>query len=200
MSQIHIACKIVLIGDGGCGKTTLRKKFMGESLHEEYIPTLGVDFSIKRITIGNRAMITFQIWDLAGQPHFKEVRAPFYKGARGAMVVYDVSNLASFRNVPLWVMELLKNCGYKVPIVLVANKIDLRDKVFPHITTELGMELAKELENILELPVPYIETCAIRGDNVDKAFYKLARMIIEVELRKKKGVLDAKTTSEGQKH
>ena len=74
--------KVVLIGDGGVGKSTLRRRFMGETFKAQYIMTIGADFSAKVIELGGRR-VKFVIWDLAGQPHFREVRADFYRGASG---------------------------------------------------------------------------------------------------------------------
>lgn len=165
--------KLVLLGDSAVGKTTLRLKYVGKTLDSDYLPTLGADFSLKQMLFANNAL-KFQIWDLSGQPSFANIRRTFYVGAQGALVLYDITNRNSFFNIPLWIDEFLNHNGQgKMPIVLLGNKIDLRAKRKELITAEEGKEVAKTLSVEKGVPISFLETSALTGINIDKAFEKL---------------------------
>jgi len=171
--------KIVLIGDGGVGKTTLRRRWMGEGFITSYILTVGADFAVKTLITPYGHEVKFQIWDLGGQPHFKEVRKTFYAGTTGALVVYDVTNRKSYNNVFGWIEEMLKHVNKKIPIVLVGNKIDLRNNTPDAITTEEGIKLRRKIIEKYGLKVLFIETSAKTGENVDKAFQVMAKLLLQ---------------------
>ncbi|RLI31430.1 hypothetical protein DRO48_00745 [Candidatus Bathyarchaeota archaeon] len=178
LSAANLLFKIVLIGDGGVGKTSLRRRFMGEAFTTKYIETIGADFAVKELTASNGTQIRFQIWDLAGQPRFRAVREGFYKGSRGALLVYDVTKGETYNNVPIWAEELRKNVAVMPPIVLVGNKIDLRVGEGVYVTPDYGEMMREYLERRYEVPVYFIETSAKTGENIQKAFYMLAEMIL----------------------
>ena len=184
--------KIVLIGDGGVGKTSIARRYLGHEFRHEYIKTIGADFYIKRTRykdprFGN-LLVEWNIWDLAGQPTFDQVRPLYYKGAKAALVVFDVTNVNSFYNVPKWITEFWKNVGGVYPFVLVGNKIDLRDKVPNALPPEVGYKYAELASQKIGITVPYIETSAATGENIDKAFEFLIKAILEfisIKLAKK---------------
>ena len=176
MKAINAILKLVLLGDGAVGKTTLRRRFLGEGFKAGYSATIGADFAIKRINLENYRL-TFQIWDLAGQQRFAAVRELYYRGSRGALLVFDVTNPSSFNNLPNWLEELWKKAG-RVPMILCGNKIDLRDEVPKSIPPELGQEYARRLSAALGYEVPYIETSAKTGEKVNEAFFLLGLSII----------------------
>ena len=180
--QINAILKLVLLGDGAVGKTTLRRRFLGEGFKAGYSATIGADFAIKRINLENYRL-TFQIWDLAGQQRFAAVRELYYRGSRGALLVFDVTNPSSFNNLPSWLEELWKKAG-RVPMILCGNKIDLRDEVPKSISPELGQEYARRLSEALGYEVPYIETSAKTGANVNEAFQELSKILVETSQRK----------------
>lgn len=173
---INAILKLVLLGDGAVGKTTMRRQFLGEGFKAGYSATIGADFAIKRINLENYRL-TFQIWDLAGQQRFAAVRELYYRGSRGALLVFDVTNPSSFNNLPSWLEELWKKAG-RVPMILCGNKIDLRSEVPKSIAPELGQEYARRLSEALGYEVPYIETSAKTGEKVNEAFFLLGLSII----------------------
>jgi len=170
--------KVVLIGDGAVGKSSLRRRFMGETFEKQYIKTIGADFSTKTFDVGG-TKVKFIIWDLAGQPHFKQVRADFYRGARGALLVYDITRRETLEDVVPWMEEFLKNCGKKdVAVILIGNKIDLRPEAKGVVSTEEGMKMCELLRAKFKVPVRFFETSALTGENVDEAFYALALALL----------------------
>ncbi|MFX1511166.1 MAG: Rab family GTPase [Promethearchaeota archaeon] len=187
--------KIVLIGDGAVGKTALRNRFMGKGFDPEYLMTIGADFSLYTIrleTVPESPTVTFQIWDLAGTPHHGTILSAYYKGAYGALIVYDVTRRDTYENVRKWADDFIKNNGRgELPFCVIANKTDLRSETPVSIQKEEGLDLTEQLTEKLVKPsicIDYIETSALTGQNVNLAFHSLARNIwvwLE-EMRKKR--------------
>lgn len=178
--------KIVLLGDGAVGKTALRLRFMGLGFQRRYMMTIGADFAIKTIKLKSGPYkghdLKSQIWDLAGQENFAKVRSLYYTGSHAAFMVYDCTRLATFQNIENWMKELFKNTPNPVPIILLANKTDLRSEVDFSLTKEDGFKMAQRIsETFLQnkINVPYYETSAKTGENVDEAFQALAMQVIQ---------------------
>ncbi len=182
--------KIVLIGDGGVGKTALRRAWLGEGFKTEYLMTIGADFASQEMSLYHSESktsynIKFQIWDLAGQPRFKAVRDLYYRGAIGALCFYDITNQESYMNLVEWIQSYWQLNGHgKVPLVIVGTKSDLRDNpAFPtQVSARHGKDYAAELSKLLKnkygFSVHYIETSAKDNVNVEEAFRILANEII----------------------
>ena len=171
--------KIALLGEGAVGKTSLRKNFLGETFDRDYMMTLGADFATKVVEVEDYE-VTLIIWDLAGQPRFSVVREGFYQGTRGALLVFDLTRPDTYEHLADWVRELLRNNkGKKVPLVLIGNKNDLRGSLHTTIPEEYGAKYAKALSQWSGYDIPYIETSAKYGDNVERAFKSLIRQIIK---------------------
>lgn len=177
--------KIILAGDGGVGKTSLRRTFMGEKFNGKYLITIGADFSVKTIHLSNlNREIKFQIWDLAGQPRFQEVRSVYYTGLNGVILIYDLTRPDSFENIPKWLIEIKKQTkNQPVPVILLANKVDLKDKSDHVIKTSEGKALAKAISKYYwnenkQVDIPFFETSAVTGLNIDEAFNKLGELIM----------------------
>ncbi len=167
--------KIVLLGDGAVGKTALRTRYLGEGFKKSYSMTIGADFAVKRVNLDGTEIVA-QIWDLAGQIRFQSVREVYYQGATGALLVFDITRTETFENIPNWITELLENNKNRVvPMVLIGNKSDLRDE--NSITKEAGEEYAKSLSSWSNFEIPYVETSAKEGSNVEEAFHTLLRNI-----------------------
>ncbi len=175
--------KVCLIGDGYVGKTSIRRKYIGEGFRSNYIPTLGVDFAQKITTTkdGNTRLV---IWDIAGQSQFQSLRKRYYEGCSGLILVYSVVDRESFDNASKWLVEAH---GYmqKFPVlIIVANKIDLRAD-YPKediVSYEEGEEFTKMFSEKLNTPSIFIETSALTGVNVDDAFDRLTSMMIHPEV------------------
>lgn len=146
----------------------------------DYLETIGADFATKRVDIGKKN-IRFQIWDIAGQPNFASVRSVFYKGALGGLLVFDITRHSTFENAQNWLRELWMNSERgKIPVVVLGNKIDLRDTHAKAIPPERGDQLAKEFSELSReagFEVPYLETSALTRQNVDRAFLLLGEKI-----------------------
>jgi Ras-related protein Rab-6A len=169
--------KIVLCGDYGVGKTTFVKLFLGGEIAGGYKPTIGVDIGRKIFYI-DETKITFQIWDLSGQESFHSIRKQFYSRTNGAIIIFDVSRRETFQNITRWTKELLEQTG-KVPIVLVGNKIDLRDELTEFVTTEEGEHLSKVITNQTGIKTPFVEASAIRQQKNLEPFILLGKTLIE---------------------
>jgi len=160
--------KVPVVGDGAVGKTSLILRYTQGVFREDYKITIGTSFAVHIIKLGN-AVIKLQIWDLAGQPHFKGVRPLFYRGSTGVIYVFSVTDRNSFQNIPNWVEEVRRIVG-DLPSILVGNKTDLVDQRV--VTKEEGQALAAQLG------FPYIETSAKADLNVGNAFRMISEAIV----------------------
>ncbi|HUU79758.1 MAG TPA: GTP-binding protein [candidate division Zixibacteria bacterium] len=171
--------KIVLTGDSYVGKTTIRKRAMGEHFAEEYISTVGADFSSYKLKLGDLS-IGFQVWDLAGQDKYKYIRSSFYGGATGCFLTYDVTNPKSLNSLSSWVDEAIRYSNGTIEIFIIcANKIDLKGQ--REISRESGEQFTQALRESSGLQCGYIETSALTGENVDIAFDLMAKCLLERE-------------------
>jgi len=178
LSRDNYLLKMVLCGDGFVGKTTLRRRYLGEGFEKSYLETIGADFAVRNILIDGKN-VKFQIWDLAGQPRYATVRPWYYKSALAGMIVFDITIPGSFKNLPDWINELWKNNGSgKIPFIIIGNKIDLRGKTDHEVSSKIAAEYVKKMNEELSstgFEITYIETSAKTGENVDAAFTSLAR-------------------------
>ncbi len=164
--------KIVMLGDGAVGKTALTLRFTQNHFDSDYKRTIGSDFGVKRMEVPQRdANCTIQVWDLAGQPRFEIVRQSFYRGSRGGLLVFDVTRRRTFLSLEQWKEEAFKNTGRPIPLVVVANKVDLAESRV--VTTEEGKEYADKNKFL------YVESSALSGENVECAYVTLCMMMID---------------------
>jgi len=168
--------KIVIIGNGSTGKTSLIRRFVHDKFEKDYMMTLGTEITKYNDEIdGNQ--ITFIMWDLAGQHGFDQMRKNFYNGANAAIVVfsYEENDIGdnSFTSIPKWLEDITKFCG-KVPTILFGNKIDLIDneKLASDNDLQKSDYNMNKLANDLGL-LGYYKTSALTGENVVSAFKTL---------------------------
>lgn len=165
--------KIVLLGDGAVGKTSLRSKYMGEGFQGDYLLTIGVDFATKDVSKDGKDFKA-QIWDLAGQERFKFLQEKFLKGTQGILFVYDVNRVESLESAIDWFYEVEKEVKKPVPVVILGNKIDtIPEDKRGHLPKEIKLEAwgGKQV-------FPILNTSAKTGENVDQAFNNLINAIL----------------------
>lgn len=167
---LNVSYKIALVGDARVGKTSLVRRYMGKGYSTSYLPTMGVDFSINKIKRNNRNYV-LQIWDMAGQKKFEEIRVRYLVGVVILLVVYDITNRTSFSHVMDWLRESFEVIRPEnVSVVLVGNKFDLEDQ--RSIEEESIQELLELIKNKYQ-GVQYlteIKTSALSGYQITKAF------------------------------
>ena len=160
--------KLLLIGDSGVGKSCLLLRFADDTYTESYISTIGVDFKIRTIELEGKT-VKLQIWDTAGQERFRTITSSYYRGAHGIIVVYDVTDEATFNNVKQWLQEIERYACEGVNKLLVGNKADLTG------SKQVDYEAAKQFAD--QLNIPFLETSAKDATNVEQAFLTMAKQI-----------------------
>lgn len=120
--------KVVMIGDSGVGKSNLLMRYTKGEFNIESKTTIGVEFATKSIRTQDKKVIKAQIWDTAGLERYRAITNAYYRGAVGALLVYDVTSLSSFQHVSNWLKELKQYADSNIVILLVGNKTDLKDK------------------------------------------------------------------------
>jgi small GTP-binding protein len=177
--------KFIVIGDTSVGKSCLLLQFTDKRFRSDHDVTIGVEFGSKIIDIDGKPT-KLQIWDTAGQENFRSITRSYYRGAAGALIVYDISRRETFDHIARWLDEVRQQSDRKAIIALIGNKSDLARRV----TYEEGSSFAKE-NGLL-----FVETSARSDDKVDEAFSMTAR---EVYKNIQKGVYDLSTDRNGIK-
>jgi Ras-related protein Rab-8A len=168
--EFDMSMKLLMVGDSGVGKSCLLLRFVDDKFNPSFITTIGIDFKVKTISIGDKR-IKLQIWDTAGQERFRTITTAYYRGAHGIIIVYDVTQQSSFDRVEAWFKTVQQHTKEDTQVIIVANKCD--DENSRVITTQQGEELAKSLN------APFIEASAKTGLNVSDVFVTLAQQIME---------------------
>ena len=175
--------KMVALGDGAVGKTSCIMRYTQNSFGETYKATIGTNIAVKNIDVevrpGKRSVAQVVLWDLAGQPTYKDLRSRYMVGASIAFIVYDVTRPPTFLNVASWYDNFIAVSPDAV-VILVANKVDKTDRAVP---TEAG-EMFSRWRN-----VEYIETSAKTGENIEQMFTKCVETAIRNE-EKRLGIVE----------
>ena len=170
--------KIIVVGDSGVGKTNLINRFASDKFDTNSKATIGVEFVYKTLKI-NKEVTKVEVWDTAGQERYRAITSSYYKGAKGAIIVYDITNEDSFNNVESWMNEVTKKGKTDMQFLLVGNKKDLiNDR---KVTEQKGIDKAKELNMNL------FEASALEKTNVNEAFNYLVKEIY-LNIRKEKNI------------
>ncbi|CAN6171628.1 unnamed protein product, partial [Urochloa humidicola] len=167
--------KVVLIGDSGVGKSNLLSRFTKNSFALDSKSTIGVEFATRTLQVENKT-IKAQIWDTAGQERYRAITSAYYRGAVGALLVYDVTKVMTFENVKRWLKELRDHADSNIVVMLIGNKIDLRH--LRSVAVEDAASFA-ESEGLF-----FIETSALDATNVEKAFQTVLAEIYRVISKK----------------
>ncbi|KAL6601307.1 hypothetical protein ACP70R_044527 [Stipagrostis hirtigluma subsp. patula] len=176
-AEIDYVFKVVVVGDAAVGKTQLLARYTRDEFALDSKPTIGVEFQTRTITL-HRKRVKAQIWDTAGQERFRAVTSAYYRGALGAMVVYDVTRRATFEHVARWVEELRAHAdGPSTVVALIGNKADM-----PAERREVDADEAARLAE--EQGLFFSEASALSGENVERAFLTLLEEIFAVVSRR----------------
>ncbi|XP_067943594.1 ras-related protein Rab-9A-like [Watersipora subatra] len=167
--------KVVLLGDGKVGKSSLMNRYVCNKFDSQSFHTIGVEFLNKEIFVDDQTY-TIQIWDTAGQERFKSLRTPFYRGSDCCLLTFSVDDEQSFRNLNAWKEEFLYYSDVPdsacFPFIVIGNKIDLVNRT---VTREKAASWCEEND------MPYFETSAKDNMNVETAFVAAVKRFKELE-------------------
>ncbi|KAG4982291.1 hypothetical protein AAZX31_10G065200 [Glycine max] len=167
--------KVVLIGDSGVGKSNLLSRFTKNEFSLESKSTIGVEFATRSIRVDDK-VLKAQIWDTAGQERYRAITSAYYRGAVGALLVYDVTRHVTFENVERWLKELRDHTDANIVVMLVGNKADLRH--LRAVSTEETTNFAEREKTF------FMETSALESLNVESAFTEVLTQIYHVVSKK----------------
>ncbi|MCL7034970.1 hypothetical protein MKW94_017061 [Papaver nudicaule] len=178
--------KVVLIGDSGVGKSNLLSRFTRNEFCLESKSTIGVEFATRTLQVEGKT-IKAQVWDTAGQERYRAITSAYYRGALGAILVYDTTKPTTFENVSRWLKELREHADSNIVIMLIGNKTDL--KHLRAVATEDAQSFA-EKEGL-----SFIETSALEAINVEKAFQTILGEVYRKISKKSISSKDSTATS-----
>jgi small GTP-binding protein len=182
-NQNKINIKIITLGDSHVGKSSLIVKYIDNKFSNSYVSTIGYDLKLKDVNLKNGDNVRLTVFDTAGQERFKSLAKNFIRKANGILLVYDISERLSFKNIENW-MESIRENSDRLPTILIGNKSDLNDE--RTVSFEEGNQKANEYG------CPFYETSCKNGDNVNKCFIELAELVYE-KIGKKSSQNDRQT-------
>lgn len=162
--------KIIIIGDAGAGKSCLFHQFREGKFKKQSMSTIGVEFGTKIITLQNEhRRIKLNVWDTAGQERYRAVTRSYYRGAMGAVILFDITSNESFQHVPGWLQDAREQADGNIDIMLVGNKCDLKD--------ERQVRFMDATTWARSQDILFLETSAMTGENVQEVFQILTQTI-----------------------
>nr|ACO10718.1 Ras-related protein Rab-32 [Caligus rogercresseyi] len=172
--------KVIVIGDVNTGKSAFIRRYTDGSFAENYLATVGVDFHLKDIQLEHNVEIRLQLWDIAGQERFSRMTRAYFTGSVGAFIIYDSTDLSSFRAVVKWKKELDLKCslpeGQNIPAILIANKNDLEPCA--------GLPNEEEMSQFLKengfIPI-WFRTSAKTGENIEESIDLMLKLILKID-------------------
>ena len=172
--------KILLLGDSTVGKTCFLLRYTDDTFLDLHMATIGLDYRLKTMILDDHKIVKVQLWDTAGQDKFRAITRNYYKGARGIILIYDVTNIKSYENIKKWINEIKEEISEEVTIVLIGNKIDNEGE--RKISKEQGDKLANDYN------VTFFETSAKTGKGINESvFYLIQKIVDSVPEAKKRG-------------
>lgn len=173
--KVDYVFKVVLIGDSAVGKSQILARFARDEFSLDSKATIGVEFQTRTLVIQHKS-VKAQIWDTAGQERYRAVTSAYYRGAVGALLVYDITKRQTFEHIPRWLEELRGHADKNIVIMLVGNKVDLEDQ--RAVATDDAKEFA-EKEGLY-----FLETSALDATNVETAFTTVLTEIFNIVNKK----------------
>eukprot|EP01006_Ploeotia_vitrea_P054049 TRINITY_DN67842_c5_g2_i1.p1 TRINITY_DN67842_c5_g2~~TRINITY_DN67842_c5_g2_i1.p1 ORF type:complete len:218 (+),score=33.26 TRINITY_DN67842_c5_g2_i1:117-770(+) len=192
MSVAHrrkVLLKTIILGDSGVGKTCLMNQFVNQRFNNRYKATIGADFLTKEIDVDG-TLVTLQIWDTAGQERFQSLGSAFYRGADACMLVFDLTNPESFKNLTSWHDEFIIQAGHR-DFVLLGNKSDLEEKRL--VSGKAALAWCDKHGTDAEegqTEIQYFETSARDNTNVEQAFVTMARTLLKQQAVEADPIID----------
>jgi len=187
MERYDFLFKFIVIGDTAVGKSCLLHRFIDNKFKKESTHTIGVEFGSKIVEVGGRN-VKLQIWDTAGQERFRSVTRSYYRGAAGAILVYDITNRDTYNHVSSWLSDARSLANKDIAIILVGNKVDLQNR---EVTFLEASRFAQEND------LMFLETSTASGEGVDEVFLKCARTILS---KINSGLLSPESMGSGVQH
>ncbi|CAM9406333.1 unnamed protein product, partial [Scytosiphon promiscuus] len=192
-----VTCKILVVGNAKCGKSSIISRFVSNRFSSDYNSTVGADYAMKDVALAGGRQVRLQLWDIAGQDRFAKLTRAYFRRAKGAVVVCDVTREGTFDAIVRWKEEIdlwCQNEGCDLPVFLLANKSDLLTEVQDSFLAGARMEKTCRESGF----AGWYITSAKRGDNIDTAMTNLLQRALEAEERRNRGTDGEKSLGVGK--
>ncbi|XP_037934987.1 ras-related protein Rab-21-like [Teleopsis dalmanni] len=170
-TQTTFNFKVVLLGEGCVGKTSIVLRYVEDKFNSQHISTLQASFLNKKMTLEDGKRVQLNIWDTAGQERFHALGPIYYRGSHGAILVYDITDQDSFQKVKNWVKELKRMLGADIVITIVGNKTDLE--------AQRTVEQSEAIEYSESMGAHYFETSAKANEGIEELFFSLTKLMTQ---------------------
>ncbi|ODQ81143.1 hypothetical protein BABINDRAFT_160543 [Babjeviella inositovora NRRL Y-12698] len=168
--------KLVLLGESAVGKSSIVHRFVKDSFDDLRESTIGAAFLTQTIKLANDTTVKFEIWDTAGQERYKSLAPMYYRNANCAVVVYDITQLASLERAKNWIKELQRQANADITIALTGNKLDLE--------AEREVSTGEAQQYAIDNGLLFCEVSAKTGDGIRDVFYRIAEQLpVEEQIR-----------------